>query len=410
LCYNYPAESLTSFYKKFNFGKKSLLYGFSLLFLAITILLVIKIGVLSKFENNFWDKINQKHSYTAEPTNTETQEAENNKAQSKLDNSYSLFLENGKLWLQTPKDQNRLRLIVEEPEKEITNYQMTSDFKYIFYLAQSKGSQFLYRYNTGLMSKTLVTDSKVDKFLISPNERYIAYDKHIKVAPYSCCGSPATKDTRPWAYIIPIDGGVETKVKSPYIDRDFEIDGSKVEESFGSEYFPCVWNGFTEEGYFVIYAGGTLDSLIIPFSIDFQGNPLEKLRNSEVLSSDFAGPFPENVSSTYSVSELNGFPVYPNAEFIKILKYPHCQIEKISHQICNAKVYKWETVDNFDQVNEWYVGGGSNSAWKCSGGAGNYFGPLGSSIETSCNNGPNSHTVSYSNNNEKTTIRLEIPM
>jgi len=397
-------ESLNNFPYSINFNRKLKVFIFSilgLLSLTTIIFLIFKISSLSKrvdsltFENDFLSKTNRNYYNYSEPNPTETEESENSKIQSKLDTSYSLFLENGKLWLQTPKPQNKLMLIADEAEGKIVKFQMTSDFKYIFYLAQNDNGQFLYRYNTTLKNKIRVTDSNVDKFLISPNEKYIAYDKYIKVTPYSCCGNTTIKDTRPWPYIMPAGGGLEIKVKSPYTDENL---------------FPCLWEGFTEEGYFVIFAEDILETQGMPFSIDFQGNYIKNLKESEILPLSYALTFPENVSNTYSVSELNGFPIYPNAEFTKILKYTPCVIEGISHQICNARIYEWETVDNFDQVDDWYRGGKSNSVWECSGGAGNYFGPLGSNAETSCSNGQYSYTVAYRNDNEKTTIFLEIPI
>jgi len=246
--------------------------------------LTIKVDNLT-FENGILSsELNDKSCQSLATTDTKKQEdSESLKDQRATNSNYSISLENGKIWLQLPEALGNRKIIVEEPEKEIVKFQMTSDFAHIFYLAKKESEQSLYRYDILSKNRILVANSQVDKFLISPNEKYVAYDKHIKVAPFSCCGNPETEDTRPWAHVMPIDGGVEIKVRSPYIDESFEIDGNKIGKDFGEHYFPCVWDGFTREGNFVIFAAGILDTPEIPFSIDFQGNPLKKLTDSEIL-------------------------------------------------------------------------------------------------------------------------------
>lgn len=110
-----------------------------------------------------------------------------------------------------------------------------------------------------------------------------------------------------------------------------------------------------------------------------------------------------------SLADLNGYPVYTEAKFIKKEKQPACVGEVSGFSVCNTTTYTWQTKDDYDQVSSWYREDKSNSGWKCSGGAGSYDGPRSSMGKTTCRKGDLVYDLSFSADATNTEIVLQIP-
>jgi hypothetical protein len=82
-------------------------------------------------------------------------------------------------------------------------------------------------------------------------------------------------------------------------------------------------------------------------------------------------------------SELNNFPTYPGATFVKKDYYPPCTGTTSGFSICDSDVYSWQVDGTNEQVASWYLENKSNSKWVCSGGAGS----AGSYVTTTCKKG-----------------------
>lgn len=133
-------------------------------------------------------------------------------------------------------------------------------------------------------------------------------------------------------------------------------------------------------------------------------------QNSEAT---FQTPEPTlSPSSTLDLSEINGFPVYPNAKFIEKKIVLPCAKESYSgFSICNAKTYIWQTQDPYGKVEDWYKN--NSFGWKFSGGAGSrdsLDSDSGGSGKSTYKNGYLSYGLSLSGFPSPTTIILEIPL
>lgn len=82
---------------------------------------------------------------------------------------------------------------------------------------------------------------------------------------------------------------------------------------------------------------------------------------------------------------INGFPVYPEAQFFKTQDWPPCTKGEYSgFSLCNATTYAWKVEANFNQVNSFYNKDKSGSGWKCSGGAGIIENESNANVQTDC--------------------------
>lgn len=115
-------------------------------------------------------------------------------------------------------------------------------------------------------------------------------------------------------------------------------------------------------------------------------------------------------TETSEVDETNSFPVYPGAKFIrKEQSNPCIEDETSGFSICDSTTYTWETTDDFDKVNSWYVADKSDSGWKCSGGAGSYESLRDASNKTTCRKDSLTYTLHLFASATKTEVILEIP-
>jgi hypothetical protein len=135
------------------------------------------------------------------------------------------------------------------------------------------------------------------------------------------------------------------------------------------------------------------------------------LKSAEVESAAIssAQPTASSSASVRDFSEINGFPIYPQAKFIKKQKQPLCSGLESGFSTCGTTTYTWETSDNFDQVSSWYREDKANSGWKCSGGAGAYGGPSDAFGETSCQRSSLTYDLLISTDSNKSEIVLQIP-
>lgn len=115
-------------------------------------------------------------------------------------------------------------------------------------------------------------------------------------------------------------------------------------------------------------------------------------------------------SSVEEKDETNNFPVYPSAKFIKKgVQNDPCDRVGDKTVFCSSTTYSWETTDDFDMVNNWYMKDKSNSGWECTGGAGSYDGPRDASSKTTCSNGNLQYGLTIKADSQKTEIILGIP-
>ena len=138
-------------------------------------------------------------------------------------------------------------------------------------------------------------------------------------------------------------------------------------------------------------------------------SPILQLITQQTPQSSSA-PADQNQTSD-TLSEINGFPVYPNSVFIKKDNYPPCKDGQYSgYSLCNENTYTWQTKDNFDIVNAYYEQDKANSGWKCSGGAGSYGGSRDATSTTTCNKDSFHYGLDLRSNSQKTEIILGIPL
>lgn len=110
-------------------------------------------------------------------------------------------------------------------------------------------------------------------------------------------------------------------------------------------------------------------------------------------------------------SELSGFPIYPESVFVEKKYYPKCEEGTYSgFSNCDVVTYTYETKDDYDQVSDFYRMDKSQSGWICSGGAGSYDGPRGSSGRTSCKKNDKNYSLDIDSNAVKTSISINIPL
>lgn len=69
--------------------------------------------------------------------------------------------------------------------------------------------------------------------------------------------------------------------------------------------------------------------------------------------------------------EINGFPVFPGATFVKKETTAPCTGKESGFTDCGSTTYTWAS-DNADKVYDWYTKDQANSGWKMSGGAGSF--------------------------------------
>ncbi|HSW48235.1 MAG TPA: hypothetical protein VLG67_04095 [Candidatus Saccharimonadales bacterium] len=71
-------------------------------------------------------------------------------------------------------------------------------------------------------------------------------------------------------------------------------------------------------------------------------------------------------------AELQSFPVYTNAKFVKKEVVPPCKGEASGYSICDQTLYIWSSPDDGDIIQNWYQNS-AESGWDCGqGGAGEY--------------------------------------
>ncbi len=121
-------------------------------------------------------------------------------------------------------------------------------------------------------------------------------------------------------------------------------------------------------------------------------------------------------NSSLNLSELNGFPIYPNAVFVKKEKTNiTCGISAQGTCYVKGVAYSWSTKDDFIKVSDWYKQNKSNSEWKIETGKGTYStgfmaGPgSGGSIVTMSNGTTYYYLTIGSHHSTPTTITLQIP-
>lgn len=121
-------------------------------------------------------------------------------------------------------------------------------------------------------------------------------------------------------------------------------------------------------------------------------------------------PVPSNPSTMVSSSDLNGFPIYPNSDFIKAIELSPCSEikEAVPPGSCDATSYTWKVKANFDQLKSFYSEDKSNSGWKCSGGAGGYTNADNATGVTSCTNGSLNYQLFIDTKNGTSEYNLSI--
>lgn len=102
--------------------------------------------------------------------------------------------------------------------------------------------------------------------------------------------------------------------------------------------------------------------------------------------------------------EIQDFPIYPGASFLKKEKQPTCIGNESGFSYCNSTTYTWDSDDDLVTVRSWYMTDKSNSGWRCNGGAGDEF-----YSKTSCKIRELHYGLSFSSENNKTSIVLQIP-
>ncbi len=108
--------------------------------------------------------------------------------------------------------------------------------------------------------------------------------------------------------------------------------------------------------------------------------------------------------------DLNGFPIFPNANFAETKDYFPCEEGKYSgFSICNAKAYIWNVNASFDEIIGFYKEDKSNSGWICSGGAGSYEDANNASGTTICKKGELNYSLFIDTSNGNSKITLSIP-
>lgn len=108
-------------------------------------------------------------------------------------------------------------------------------------------------------------------------------------------------------------------------------------------------------------------------------------------------------------SKINGFPIYPNAVFIKTETVPPCKKDSYSgFSICNSITYAWKVNENLTKVIDWYKN--NNSGWKFSGGAGQLDEKIGGAVKETYKKGDLSYDLNIQGSPTLTMITLIIPL
>ena len=117
-------------------------------------------------------------------------------------------------------------------------------------------------------------------------------------------------------------------------------------------------------------------------------------------------PTPTSTPTPGLVSELHGFPVYPNSTFVGKAEEAACQngLQFGGTIICGSTSYTWTTPDDFDKVTAFY----KQAGW-CMG-AGSYDSPRSAmAVGAGCNKNGFIYGTSFKGEATKTTIVLYIP-
>jgi len=136
---------------------------------------------------------------------------------------------------------------------------------------------------------------------------------------------------------------------------------------------------------------------------DYKGNHLAIY--DQILST-FKFTDQNDLSSV--TQETNGFPIFPNAEFINKNVEAPCQGETSGFTTCNSTTYTWETPDDGDKVQSWFNDTTKHPEWICKGGAGSYESARSFSVQTTCRKATLAYGLSLEATLDKTTIKLVI--
>lgn len=107
-------------------------------------------------------------------------------------------------------------------------------------------------------------------------------------------------------------------------------------------------------------------------------------------------------------SEVQTFPIYPDAKFVKKQYTPPCEIET-PEPICDTTAFTWETPIDGDTVLSWYKNDVSKSGWICGKeGGGTYAGPRDIIASATCNYNEKDYGFYLFANESKTEFTLRI--
>ncbi len=97
-----------------------------------------------------------------------------------------------------------------------------------------------------------------------------------------------------------------------------------------------------------------------------------------------------NSVNVLNISNLQNFPLYSNAIFVKEDIYPACN-DVQSSQPCDLSLYTWTTTDSFEKVSSFYTNkvNMANSGWNCNGGSGSYQNSQDAQSSVRCTNNSN---------------------
>lgn len=121
---------------------------------------------------------------------------------------------------------------------------------------------------------------------------------------------------------------------------------------------------------------------------------------------------PVTTSSTVpnNHQESEDFPFYPNSKLVKKESSKEaCVREKDGNSLCSLTILSYETPDDYNKVNEWFLGVEKNTKWNCDGGFGEYSSPRDASNERQCEKGTLKYLLGIQAEGNSTEIIVNIP-